>query len=29
VTVDPAHTIDEYDFANNSLTVACPTPSSG
>jgi hypothetical protein len=23
-TVDPAHTIDEYDFANNALTVACP-----
>jgi hypothetical protein len=28
VTVDPSHTIDEYDFANNSLTVPCPAPSS-
>jgi len=27
VTVDPAHTVDEYDFANNALTVACPTPA--
>jgi hypothetical protein len=24
VTVDPAHTIDEYDFANNTLATACP-----
>jgi hypothetical protein len=24
VTVDPAHTIDEYDLANNTLTVPCP-----
>lgn len=24
VTVDPAHTIDEYDFANNALTIPCP-----
>lgn len=24
VTVDPAHTIDEYDFANNALTTPCP-----
>jgi CARDB len=23
-TVDPAHTIDEYDFANNTLATACP-----
>jgi CARDB len=32
VTVDPAHTIDEYDFANNVLTMPCPaasSPSSG
>jgi len=28
VTVDPSHTIDEYDFANNVLTIACPAPSS-
>ncbi|HJS94443.1 MAG TPA: CARDB domain-containing protein [Solirubrobacteraceae bacterium] len=27
VTVDPSHTIDEYDFANNVLTMPCPTPS--
>jgi len=26
VTVDPAHTIDEYDLANNVLTVPCPAP---
>ncbi len=24
VTVDPAHTIDEYNFANNTLTMPCP-----
>jgi hypothetical protein len=24
VTVDPAHTVDEYNFANNTLTVPCP-----
>ena len=24
VTVDPSHTIDEYNFANNVLTMACP-----
>jgi len=29
VTVDPLHTVDEYDFDNNTLTVACPTSSSG
>jgi CARDB len=29
VTVDPSHTIDEYNFANNALTMACPAPSSG
>jgi hypothetical protein len=28
VTVDPAHTIDEYDFANNTLTSACPVPAT-
>jgi hypothetical protein len=28
VTVDPSHTIDEYDFSNNSLTIPCPAPSS-
>ncbi|HTP20491.1 MAG TPA: CARDB domain-containing protein [Solirubrobacteraceae bacterium] len=29
VTVDPTHSIDEYDFANNALTMECPaTPSS-
>ena len=29
VTVDPTQTIDEYDFANNSLTIPCPAASSG
>jgi len=24
VTVDRSHTVDEYDFANNTLTVPCP-----
>ncbi len=24
VTADPSHTIDEYDFANNALTIPCP-----
>jgi CARDB len=28
VTVDPSHTIDEYDFTNNALTIRCPAPSS-
>jgi hypothetical protein len=28
VTVDPSHTIDEFNFANNALTVPCPAPSS-
>jgi hypothetical protein len=29
VTVDPMQTIDEYDYANNTLTMACPAaPSS-
>ena len=27
VTVDPSHTIDEYDFANNTLTLPCPASS--
>jgi hypothetical protein len=27
VTVDPARTIDEYDFANNALTIPCPAVS--
>jgi hypothetical protein len=27
VTVDPSHTIDEYDFDNNTLTMPCPTAS--
>lgn len=25
VAVDPAHTIDEYNFANNTLTIPCPS----
>lgn len=28
VTVDPAHTVDEYDLANNTFTMACPTPAA-
>jgi hypothetical protein len=28
LTVDPSHTVDEYDFANNVLSVPCPAPSS-
>jgi hypothetical protein len=28
VTVDPSHTIDEYDFANNTLTIPCPAPAA-
>ncbi len=27
VTVDPMQTIDEYDFANNVLTMPCPAPA--
>ncbi|HYB29939.1 MAG TPA: CARDB domain-containing protein [Solirubrobacteraceae bacterium] len=27
-TVDPDHTIDEYDFANNALSITCPAPAS-
>jgi CARDB len=27
VTVDPSHTIDESNFANNALTIPCPAPS--
>jgi hypothetical protein len=29
VMVDPSHTIDEYNFANNALTIPCPAPSTG
>ena len=29
VTVDPSRTVDEYDFANNTLTVPCPAPAGG
>jgi CARDB len=28
VTVDPSHTIDEWDFANNTLTMPCPAAST-
>jgi hypothetical protein len=28
VTVDPSHTVDEYDFTNNVLTMSCPTAGS-
>lgn len=28
VTVDPSHTIDEFDFANNVLTRPCPTAAA-
>jgi CARDB len=28
VTVDPKHTNDEYTYANNVLTAACPAPST-
>jgi CARDB len=28
VTADPAHTIDEYNFADNALSTACPAPAS-
>jgi hypothetical protein len=28
VTVDPLHTIDEWDFANNTLTMPCPAAGS-
>lgn len=27
VTVDPSHTLDEYDFANNVLRMPCPGPA--
>ena len=27
VTVDPMQTIDEFDYANNVLTMACPAPA--
>ena len=29
VTVDPTQSIDEYDYANNALTMMCPAASSG
>ncbi len=29
VTVDPTQSIDEYDYANNVLTMTCPAASSG
>lgn len=29
VTVDPAHTVGEFDFANNTLTTACRAPAVG
>lgn len=28
VMVDPAHTVDEYDLENNTLTVKCPSSAS-
>jgi hypothetical protein len=28
VTVDPMQTIDEYDYANNVLTMACPAAAA-
>src|ERR1700733_14336316 len=27
-TVDPSHTIDEFNFANNVFTMACPAPAT-
>jgi hypothetical protein len=29
VAVDPTQSIDEYDYANNALTMTCPAASSG
>ncbi len=29
VTVDPNQSIDEYDYANNALTIACPASPAG
>jgi hypothetical protein len=29
VTVDLNQSIDEYDYANNALTIPCPAASSG
>ena len=29
VTVDPTQSIDEYDYANNALTMTCPAAPSG
>ena len=28
VTVDPTDAIDEYDFANNALSTACPASTA-
>jgi hypothetical protein len=28
VTVDPLHTTDEFNYANNALTIPCPAPTS-
>jgi hypothetical protein len=28
VTADPTHNVAEYDFANNTLTMACPAPAT-
>ena len=28
VTIDPSHTIDEYDFTDNALTISYPVPGS-
>jgi hypothetical protein len=28
ITVDPLHTTDEFNYANNTLTIPCPAPSS-
>jgi hypothetical protein len=28
VTVDPKQTNDEYTYANNALTMACPAPAT-
>jgi len=29
VTVDPNHSVDEYNYANNALTIACPAAPTG
>ena len=28
VTVDGSHTVDEYNFANNTLTIPCPASAA-